>query len=105
PARGGGDAPRARARRRSVRAALPELAGERARRAGRRGGRGRALGSRAVFTIEQRDALRERVLSLAMDDDRVVAGAVVGSLAVDAGDRFSDLDMTFGVDDHLEVAT
>jgi len=58
-----------------------------------------------VFTIEQRDALRERVLSLAMDDDRVVAGAVVGSLAVDAGDRFSDLDMTFGVDDHLEVAT
>jgi hypothetical protein len=57
-----------------------------------------------VFTTAQRDALRERVLRLGADDDRVVAGAVVGSLAVDAGDRFSDLDMTFGVDDRAEVA-
>jgi hypothetical protein len=52
-----------------------------------------------VFTIEQRDALRERVLRLAEDDDRVVAGAAVGSLAVDEGDRFSDLDLTFGIAD------
>jgi hypothetical protein len=58
-----------------------------------------------VFTTAQRDALRERVLRLGTDDDRVVAGAVVGSLAADAGDRFSDLDMTFGVDDRSEVAT
>ena len=49
-----------------------------------------------MFTIEQRDALREHVLRLADDDDRVVAGAAVGSLAVDEGDRFSDLDLTFG---------
>jgi hypothetical protein len=58
-----------------------------------------------VFTTAQRDALRERVLRLGTDDDRVVAGAVVGSLAADAGDRFSDLDMTFGVDNRSEVAT
>jgi hypothetical protein len=58
-----------------------------------------------VFTTAQRDTLRERLLRLGTDDDRVVAGAVVGSLAVDAGDRFSDLDMTFGVDDRSEVAT
>ena len=58
-----------------------------------------------MFTTAQRDELRERVVRLATDDDRVVAGAVVGSLAVDAGDRFSDLDMTFGVDDRSEVAT
>jgi hypothetical protein len=57
-----------------------------------------------VFTIEQRDALRERVLRLAEDDDRVVAGAVVGSLALDEGDRFSDLDLTFGIADHVPVA-
>jgi hypothetical protein len=58
-----------------------------------------------VFTVEQRDALRERVLRLAEDDDRVAAGAVVGSLAVDGGgDRFSDLDLTFGVADHVPVA-
>jgi hypothetical protein len=56
-----------------------------------------------VFTVEQRDALRARVLRLAEDDHRVMAGAVVGSLAVDAGDRFSDLDLTFGVADHVPV--
>ena len=34
----------------------------------------------------------------------MVAGAAVGSLAVDAGDRFSDLDLTFGVADHVPLA-
>ena len=47
-----------------------------------------------MFTVEQRDALRERVLKLAGDDGRVVAGAAVGSLAIDGGDRFSDVDLT-----------
>jgi hypothetical protein len=52
-----------------------------------------------VYTVEQRDALRERLLRLAHEDGRVVAGAAVGSLAVDGGgDRFSDLDLTFAVD-------
>jgi hypothetical protein len=40
-----------------------------------------------MFTVEQRDVLRERVLRLAAEDERVVAGALVGSLAVDGGDR------------------
>ena len=44
------------------------------------------------------------MLRLAEDDERVVAGAVVGSLAFDEGDRFSDLDMTFGIADRVEVA-
>ncbi|HEY7400549.1 MAG TPA: nucleotidyltransferase domain-containing protein [Actinomycetota bacterium] len=57
-----------------------------------------------MFTVEQRDALRERVLALGRDDDRVVAGAIVGSLAVDAGDRFSDLDLTFGIADSIPVS-
>jgi hypothetical protein len=56
-----------------------------------------------VFTVEQRDALLERMLTLGHTDERVVAGAVVGSLAVDAGDRYSDLDLTFAIAD--EVAT
>jgi hypothetical protein len=56
-----------------------------------------------VFTVEQRDALRDHVLQLAEDDDRVVAGAAVGSLAVDGGDRFSDLDLTFSIADHVPV--
>ena len=57
-----------------------------------------------MFTIEQRDVLREHVLRLAEEDERVVAGAAVGSLAVDGGDRFSDLDLTFGIADHVPVA-
>ncbi len=56
-----------------------------------------------MFTVEQRDALRERVLGLAEEDERVVAGAVVGSVAVDAADRFSDLDLTFGVAHDVQV--
>jgi hypothetical protein len=58
-----------------------------------------------VFTVAQRDALREHLLQLAEQDELVVAGAAVGSLAVDGGgDRFSDLDLTFAVVDEVPVA-
>jgi hypothetical protein len=58
-----------------------------------------------VFTVEQRDALRQRMLLLGEADERVVSGAVVGSLAVDGGgDRYSDLDMTFGIAGDVAVA-
>lgn len=57
-----------------------------------------------MFTLAQRDALRECVLQLAEEDERVVAGAVVGSLALGGGDRFSDLDLTFGIADEVPVA-
>jgi hypothetical protein len=56
-----------------------------------------------VFTVAQRDALREDMLRLAQDDERIVAGAAVGSLAVDAGDRYSDLDLTFSVVDDVPI--
>ena len=62
------------------------------------------VGSRLVFTVEQREALRDRLLRLAEEDERVVAGAAVGSLAVDGGDRFSDLDLTFGIADRVLVS-
>lgn len=62
-------------------------------------------GEKAVFTVEQRDALRDQVLRLADEDDRAVAGAVVGSLAVPGGgDRFSDLDLMFGIADHVRCS-
>jgi hypothetical protein len=57
-----------------------------------------------MFTVEQRDDLCERVLGLGAQDDRVVAGAIVGSLAVDGGDRVSDLDLTFGIADGVRLA-
>jgi hypothetical protein len=50
-----------------------------------------------VFTVEQRERAQERMLELAQADPRVVAGAAVGSLAIGPGDRWSDLDLTFGV--------
>ena len=56
-----------------------------------------------VFSIQDRDRLCERVLELARCDTRVVAGAVVGSLARTAGDRWSDLDLTFGVSEGTPV--
>lgn len=52
-----------------------------------------------MFSVEERDRVRDRTLSLAASDPRVVAGAVVGSLALHDGDRWSDLDLTFAVAD------
>jgi len=57
-----------------------------------------------VFTVEQRDSLRERVLAIARGDSRVAAGAAVGSLALGGGDRYSDLDLTFAVADGIPIA-
>jgi hypothetical protein len=50
-----------------------------------------------IFTVDERNRIRDRILDLANSDQRIVAGAVVGSLATDEGDRWSDLDLTFGV--------
>ena len=57
-----------------------------------------------MFTVEQRDAVRKRVMRLADEDPRVITGAVVGSLAHGGGDRYSDLDLTFSVTARAGVA-
>jgi len=56
-----------------------------------------------MFSIKDRNLIRDHVLQLAASDARVVAGAVVGSLALDDGDRWSDLDLTFAVADDFSV--
>ena len=56
-----------------------------------------------MFTIPERERLRDWTLRLAASDERVIAGAVVGSLAEGEGDRWSDLDLTFGVIDSCPV--
>lgn len=56
-----------------------------------------------MFTVSYRNNVRDRVLAWAADDPRVVAGAVVGSLALAEGDRWSDLDLTFAVADDNSV--
>jgi hypothetical protein len=56
-----------------------------------------------VFTTEDRDRVRERVLALAARDERIIGAGVVGSLAGGPGDRWSDLDLTFAVADGVDV--
>jgi hypothetical protein len=56
-----------------------------------------------MFTVEQRNQVRDHVLQLAESDARVVAAAVVGSLALGGGDRWSDLDLTFAVAEDVPV--
>jgi hypothetical protein len=58
----------------------------------------------AVFTVEERERAQERILELAKSDPRIVAGAAVGSLATGSGDRWSDLDLTFGVAEDTVIA-
>ena len=56
-----------------------------------------------MFSVIERDRIRDRVLEMAAADARIVAGATVGSLALDEGDRWSDLDLTFAVADSLSI--
>src|SRR5439155_19704419 len=56
-----------------------------------------------MFSLEERDGARDHVLEMAASDARVVAAAVVGSLAHGTGDRWSDLDLTFGVTDEVPI--
>ena len=56
-----------------------------------------------MFSVQDRDHVRDCVLEWASADARVVAGAVVGSMALHEGDRWSDLDLTFAVADGVPV--
>jgi hypothetical protein len=57
-----------------------------------------------MFNVNDRERIRDRVLEIAAADARIVAGAVVGSLALSEGDRWSDLDLTFAVAADASVA-
>jgi hypothetical protein len=56
-----------------------------------------------MFTVEPAGR-SPRARAGARSTGRVVAGAIVGSLAVDGGDRVSDLDLTFGIADGIRLA-
>jgi hypothetical protein len=56
-----------------------------------------------MFSVADRERVRDRVLQLAASDARLLAGAAVGSLALGEGDRWSDLDLTFAVADAVPL--
>ena len=56
-----------------------------------------------MFTVEERERVRERLLERAQADARIVAGAEVGSRALGPGDRWSDIDLTFGLAPNVTV--
>lgn len=57
-----------------------------------------------MFTIEERDGVRRRLLDLAEADPAVVAAAVTGSYVAGGGDEWSDIDLAFGLNDEVPVA-
>jgi hypothetical protein len=60
--------------------------------------------SRAVFTVEERDLVRRRLLLLAEADPAVTGAAITGSHATEGGDRWSDIDLAFAVPGSLDQA-
>lgn len=50
-----------------------------------------------MFSIEDRERVRARLLERAADDPRIVGAAVTGSAARGEQDRWSDVDLYFGV--------
>src|SRR5579884_1253474 len=58
-----------------------------------------------MFTPEQRDQIRHRILELAKNDPRVTAGALTGSTAFGSGDKWSDIDIAFGIIDSISPET
>jgi hypothetical protein len=52
-----------------------------------------------VYTVEERERLREKLVAAARADPRISGAAVTGSAALGASDRWSDLDLAFGISD------
>jgi hypothetical protein len=57
-----------------------------------------------MFTVEERDRVRGRLLELAKADPGIAAAAITGSYVVGGEDEWSDIDLAFGIDDELPEA-
>jgi hypothetical protein len=58
-----------------------------------------------MFTPEQRVKLRSELLQRAANDRRISGAAITGSAAAEREDRWSDIDLAFGVNREAEVAS
>ena len=56
-----------------------------------------------MFTSEERAQVREQLLERARSDPRISAAAIIGSAVTGAEDRWSDVDLTFGVVEPVET--
>ena len=57
-----------------------------------------------MFSPEKRERLRDDLLAAASRDPRISGGAITGSAALDKLDRWSDIDLAFGVGDPAQLA-
>jgi predicted nucleotidyltransferase len=57
-----------------------------------------------VFTVARRELIRTQLLERARDDEHIVCAAITGSAASGAQDRWSDIDLFFGVAEGYDVA-
>ena len=63
----------------------------------------RAVLNTPIFTTDQRDRLRSGLLRYAADDPRISGAAITGSAAAEREDRWSDIDLAFGVADGADL--
>lgn len=56
-----------------------------------------------MFSVEDRERVRDRIVEMSRTDPRLVAGALIGSTSGGRGDRWSDLDLTFGLADNASI--
>lgn len=56
-----------------------------------------------MFTVLYRQQIREKILQQAKNDHRIVSAAIIGSYAHGQEDRWSDIDLTFGVDESFTL--
>ncbi len=57
-----------------------------------------------MFSVEERERIAYELIEMARADARVLGAAEVGSLTEGSGDRWSDVDLTFGVAPGHDVA-
>lgn len=57
-----------------------------------------------MFTPDEREVLRAQLIGVARADRRIVGAAVTGSHSIGNEDRWSDIDLAFGVRESAQVA-
>lgn len=56
-----------------------------------------------MFTVSYRDEVREKIINKAKTDVRIVSAATIGSYAGGNVDKWSDIDLTFGVNESYTI--